>query len=180
MPVEVVLAVIGVVFSILTLFGVTIHLEKRQTWAALRKAIAILEGDIRRYAPDVVVGVSDGLVPAAVICLNFDIPDCLFLNLPISRGRSGERTLPQISFDYDLHGKKVLIVDNHIYSGFNLKAAVDFIRSRDPQDVKTLVIYKHVYNNPAIQPNLSAYKVTKTIKKVPWSYTKDHVEAYLS
>lgn len=179
---EVTSLVVGVVGLLVALAGLTtwrLQIRKPRTFRRVLKAIRKLEPEIRDFRPDVIVGLADGLVVAAILVLNFRVDQLLAIEAPVRsegeiRQTQFHRTFP------DLAGKRVLVVDLHIYTGTNLRAAVEIVRLSNPQEIKTLVLFRHNVPNRAIEPDMVADEASGTKAKVPWSMTREHRETYLT
>jgi len=178
MDINVVIGIISIMIGLLALLGIRITFRKKIPWRYITKGFKKVEPEIRRMNPDVVVGIADGVVTAAIIFTNLRIPLFYALDLPITYDEEKKR-ITKISGDVgNLTGKKVLVVDNHIYTGTNMAAAVDFLKRKNPNDIKTLVLFKHEMEGAKYKPEYFAYIIKKSRKKVPWSYTKEHETAY--
>ncbi|RNL78474.1 phosphoribosyltransferase family protein [Nocardioides marmorisolisilvae] len=174
-----VLSVAGLLVGLVGLTAWRLRISRPRTFRRVLKAIKKLEPEIRAYNPDVVVGLADGLVVAAILVLNFKIDQLLAIEAPVRAQGDMRQTQFYRTFP-DLSGRKVLIVDLHIYTGSNLKAAVDLVRLSQPDQIKTLVLFRHDVQNRAIEPNMVAQDAPGTKAKVPWSMTPEHRETYLT
>lgn len=152
---------------------------RRLSWKDIDTAIKKVQPDIIAAKPDVVVGISDGIVPGAIIALNLRIPALYWLDMPIIFDEGKRQTT--ITGDVgDLTGKTVLVVDNHIYTGTNMKAAVQFLETKNPRQIKTLVLFKQTVKTLAFEPDFYAFEVSGEVKRVPWGFREEHYQAYRS
>ena len=169
--------ILGVLFGLLALFGVTIRLRKKIYWCTIKKGFKKLEQEIRRMKPEVVVGLADGRIIGAIIVSNLRIEHFYAIDIPVECDESGDRTTKILGKEHvgDLSGKKVLLVDNHVYTGVNMAAAFNFLKSKNPAEIKTLVLFKHQIVKREI--DYFAFEIKGKRKVMPWSYTKEHETA---
>ena len=171
MDLGIILAIVGI---LLTILGVRIQFRKRIFWRAIDKAFKKLELKIREYNPDVVVGLADGRIIGAIISANLRIPDFYCIDIPIKKNTKGSREVKIYGEVGYIKDKKVLLVDNHIYTGTNMEAAFRYLKSKEPADIKKLVFFKHVAIAAAQHVDFVAFKIGGKRKKMPWSYTKEY------
>lgn len=174
-----ILGAIGVILGLVGLTTWRLRLQRPRTFRTVLKSLKNLEAEIRAYSPDVVVGLADGLVVAAIITLNYRVPQMLAIEGPV-RGTHNKRATQFHENFSDLGGKKVLLVDLHIYTGTNLRAAVELVSLSNPSEIRTLVLFKHEIPNRAIEPDYYARSASGAKAKVPWSLTPEHRETYLT
>jgi len=84
----------------------------------------------------------------------------------------GEELIP------DIKDKKVLIVDNHIYTGGSLQAVVKFIKKYNPKQIKTLVVFNHKLKKKLIEPDYIGKTFSSNRHLVPWSISEHHRVVY--
>ncbi|HEY3871606.1 MAG TPA: hypothetical protein VGM10_24815, partial [Actinocrinis sp.] len=113
------IGIAGLVVGVAALFKVSIDIRRRARWHHVVKAFRKLDNEIRHYRIDTVIGLSDGLVPAGILALNYRVNDIHFINSPVGR-RSG----CSVSHIPDLSGKTVALIDNHIYTGASMRDAM--------------------------------------------------------
>lgn len=142
------------------------------------KAIRELEPMIRESQFDVIIGLAEGLLVASIIALNLRIGKLYFIDAPYTYDSNGTRVITLIGNLPRLDGKRCLLVDNHVYSGANLAAAVAMVRAQNPMFLKTLVLFKHDSIAPNVAPDFFAEQYSGRIVKVPWSFTAEHKQAY--
>lgn len=179
--VNIIISVACFIIGLLAFLGVRITFRKKISWKEIEKAFKIVEPEIRRMAPDVIVGLSDGVVIGAIIATNLRIPLFYTIDISLTYDKNGVRIVNLQENIGDLTGKKVLVVDNHLYTGTNMKAAVEFLKRKKPKEIKTLVFFKHEVEGAAYKPDIYAYSISikeGKRKKVPWSYTQEHEAAY--
>lgn len=173
--------ILGLIIGILALFKLTIDVRRRTRWRAINRAIEKLEPRCRTKNFDVVIGLADGLVPAAILALNWRIPNIYFIDAPVANRASARRPEP-LNLDGipDLTGKRVLLIDNHIYTGTNMRAAVVALQARHPAEVVTAALFRHTGATSVFVPDESIYEVNGAVRNIPWSVTSDHRHHYLS
>ena len=62
--------VLNIVFSVLNYFGIKIQVGHRIPWKHVMRAVKKLDPDIRKYNPDVIIALADGMVVAGIIATN--------------------------------------------------------------------------------------------------------------
>ena len=173
------LAIASIAIGLLALPRLKRSLGRYHSWRVVVKAIRNLEDQIRELKCDVVIGLADGIVPAAIIVTNFRLGEFYFLDAPYAYTNDGRDRVVELYGNLpSLAGKKCLLVDNHIYTGTNLRAAVDYVRGRGAESVVTLVLFKHKVLAHAVEPDIYAYELSARVTKVPWSLSREHETAY--
>lgn len=175
--------VLNTVLSILNYFGIKVRFSTRISWKRLISAVKKIDPDIKKYNPDVIIGLSDGMVVAGIIATNISFSHFLSyytLGVEVQHDHDGERIIQLLGKEVipKLTGKKVLIVDNHIYTGVTLKKALDFLETRDAREVKSLVLFDHEIEEKVCNPNFKAYTIRGKRSRVPWSYSECHKSLY--
>lgn len=179
MDVNLLLSIAGLILGILSLIGIRIKIQRKVSWRQIDNAFKELEPRIRDYDPDVIVGVADGRIVGAIIAANLRIPDFYVIDMPIEYDDEGRRVIQINGAVGDIKNKKVLLVDNHIYTGTNMEAAFNYLMDKDPISIKKAVFFKHVVGAAAHHIDYYAYMIDGKRKVMPWSYTKEHDNAYL-
>jgi hypoxanthine phosphoribosyltransferase len=173
--------IIGLLIGILALFGITITLRRQFPWRAVLNGIKAVTPEIEALKPDVVIGLADGAVPAAVIALNCGIEFLYFIDARTSaRKEGGGATLGLMGLPARLDNHRVLIVDNHIFTGTNMRAAAEEVRSRGAKEVRTCAIFRHVYPSSIFKPDYYAREISGSIIPIPWSFSPHHAGAYIA
>lgn len=177
--ISLIIGIIGLFVGALGLFKWRIDIKRNYTWNDIIKAIKKLEADIKEYNPNVIIGLSNGLLAAAIIALNYRIQILYWIDSPVLFNEKAERTT-NISCEIgDITNKKVLIVDDQLYIGKNIKDTIDILKKQSPQEIKTLVLFKHTSRNALITPDYYAYeKDANDVRKVPWGFTAEFKAAY--
>ncbi|MEV6276918.1 phosphoribosyltransferase family protein [Nocardia sp. NPDC051832] len=176
-----IIGIVGLVFGVAAMFKWTIDLRRRARYRDVIKAISKLDGVIRHHRFDVVVGLADGLVPAAIIALNFRIPEVHFVDATVSLRRGNQQMAPiDVSHIPDLSGKSVLLIDNHLYTGTNMRTAVAALAANNASAIVTMALFKHQMSTAVFEPDHYVYKVNGRVRSVPWGITPEHRSEYLS
>lgn len=188
MEVSILIGIASFVIGLLSFLGIRIRRSSKISWRDVKRGFKKLELDIRKYDPDIIIGLADGAVIAGIIATNFCFScvtnfcfsPCYILGVTVTYEDKGKKTIKLLGKDAigDLSGKKVLVVDNHIYTGATLKETVEFVISKNPKEIKTLVLFNHEVEEKICAPDYYAYIIKGKRKKVPWSYTKDHEAVY--
>ena len=174
-----IISFIGVIIGLITLYQTKIDFRKRIYWRDIMKGFKKLQHSIGIFNPDVVVGLADGRIIGAIIAVNLRIPFFYTIDIPIKYDENNNRITEILGDVGNLRKKRVLVVDNHIYTGRNLETAVNFLKRKNPTEIKTLVLFKHEVEGFVHQVDYYAFNIKGTRKKMPWSYTKKHKMAYL-
>lgn len=161
---------------------------------SIREYSNVLADKVRDYEPDIVVGITmGGLYPAAEICRHLDLElDTVQISryrrqLPIINDipgvslffknilKSSEKSNPFLveHTKQNLEDKKVLLVDDDCNSEKTLNFGKDYLKTKNPKDVKTGVLFKLGGNPDFYATELSGAFMT------PWRETSPYYEAYL-
>ena len=125
-----------------------------------------------------VIGLADGRIIGAIIVANFRTPYFYVIDNPITYDEKEERINNIVGLVGNIKDKHVLLVDNHIYTGTNMEAAKKYLYNCGASKITTLVFFKHEVEAPATKIDYFAYTIKGKRKKMPWSYTKEHDNAY--
>ncbi|MFF7114191.1 phosphoribosyltransferase family protein [Streptomyces albogriseolus] len=166
---------LGLIVGVVALFKVSIDVRRRAKWRHVISAIKKLDGRIRHYNLDVVIGLSDGLVPAGILALNYRISEIYFINSPV-----GRRLPCNLSHIPDLSGKNVLLIDNHIYTGSSMREAAAALALKNPAQIVTIALFRHTVATAVFTPDHFVYTVNGKVRSVPWGTTPEHRGDYLS
>lgn len=172
--------ILGIIFGILSLTNVKLRLKlsKNISWRDIKKAFEKLEPEIRQINPDVVVGLADGRIIGAIIVANLRFPFFYTIDNPIKYDEKGKRIINIMGEVGNIKDKHVLLVDNHIYTGTNMEAAKKHLYELGASKITTLVFFKHEVGASASKIDHFAYTIKGKRKVMPWSYTKEHDNAY--
>jgi hypoxanthine phosphoribosyltransferase len=157
-------------------------------WAEFMESLELLSAHVETYRPDAIVGLADGMIAAAILSVNqptdrfagFNPIHCLGVRIRRSGNRSESRHIDLLGTDCipDLTGKKVLLIDDHIYTGATMQVAVDFLRTRNPLEIRTMVVFENEMEEKQFVPDIRGKTIKGGRKRVPWSYTEHHFKAY--
>jgi len=156
-------------------------------WDHELAAIKKVSDQVKAFDPDVIVGLNDGIVVAAILAINLPAKasshrPCYSLGVAItdSVAHPGVREMRLTGTDLipDLSHKRVLLVDDHIYTGISLGHAVRCVREHGATELRTLVLFESSLENKVFSPDITAFRMSGKRKKVPWSYTSDHFRNY--
>ena len=187
------LGVVGVIIGIPAVFGMTVTLRRRYNWRAVMLGVRDVATQIEEeeqkkthpWAPNMIIGLADGAVPAAMLALNLRIQRLYFVDAPTS-SRTDEvlanlfldNLPPKFNNEYD----KLLIVDNHIFSGNNMRAAVSAMVARGAcrENIRTCAILRNDYPSAAFTPDFTAKEFRGGKTAIPWSFSDGHKSAYVA
>jgi len=120
------------------------------------------------YRPDVVVAIANGgLVPARIIADFIDQLNILVVKIKFYAGPGQKLEKPElvVPIQVDLHGSKVLIVDDVADTGESLIVAVDHVESKGAGEVRTATLFYKPWSK--IKPDFYA-KETEEWIIFPW------------
>lgn len=167
---------IGVTISGITIREIYVRTrKKKKRWNDIVNAFNKLEPTIRDINPDVIVGLADGRIIGALIAVNLRMP--IFYSIDVRKDKDGACG-PVLGDVGNIDGKKVLLVDNHIYTGNNMREAINFLKSKNPKEIVTLVFFQHELSIGSIQINHYAEKFKGGRRVWPWSLTQEKKAAY--
>lgn len=189
--ITIVFTVIGAIGAIASLMGLLLYIyelkisgrkisvRRRVSWRSIKKGLEKLEPYVRKFKPDVIIGISGGgIVVGALIAVNWRFFPFYALDITSAQDeKGGRKIIIGENTIGDLTGKKVLLVDNELYTGQTMKEAMKFLdMHKHPEEIKTLVIFKlsapTVYN-----PDYCAYLIKRKII-IPWSYKEEFEKIY--
>lgn len=161
------IAVISLIASLVTifLFAENLHNRRQFGWKHVDKLIRKLLADMRvhGYIPEVIIGVGrGGAILAGILAGNLGhIP--LFVLDTVLEHTDGvsTATIRWTAHCPPLKDKSVLIVVGELYSGEDLKKGVEFVRKKNPREIKTATLLTH----PAasIHPDFVGFESTKPL-----------------
>jgi hypoxanthine phosphoribosyltransferase len=135
-------------------------------------------------APDVIIGVNSGIVPASILALNLFVSKLVFIHTMPEYDQVGVRaTPPKETLDKigNISNLRVLIVDDQYYSGDTMAAIFALVKSLPGADSATIQrfavsAYKSITKkvNLDVQPRL---QINGVLKKVPWVFS-DRLKAH--
>lgn len=157
-------------------------------WGEFMDSLALLSTHVETYRPDTIIGLADGMIAAAILSVNqasgkpvsFNPIHCLGVSIRRSGNRNESRHIDLLGTECipDLTGKKVLLIDDHIYTGATMQVAVDFLRTRNPLEVRTMVVFENEMQEKQFVPDVRGKTIKGGRKRVPWSFTEHHFNVY--
>jgi len=129
------------------------------------------------YIPDIVIAIArGGYVPARLLCDFLNVDDLLSIQV-LHWGRAAEITaVAHIKYPYevDLHGKKVLLVDDIVDTGDSVIVARDYILSKwRPSEVRVAAM-QWISPIAKIKPDYFVEEVKEWIwYQYPWTRLED-------
>jgi uncharacterized protein len=96
------------------------------------------------YKPDVIIAISrGGLVPARVLSDLLEVETLTTLKIEFYLEINETRTQPLITqgLGMPIEGCKILLVDDVADSGSSLKLALEYLKSKNPKEIKTATLY---------------------------------------
>ena len=137
-----------------------------------KKAVKKMKTD--GYKPDVVIALSrGGFVPARNICDMLIVKDLISLKVDhwgITATKDGKAKI-RYPLNIDLTGKKVLVVDDITDTGESMLVSLDFIKSLNPSDIKTVAAL-HIKTSK-FTPDYYGEEIDWMWVVFPWNYIED-------
>ena len=126
------------------------------------------------YRADIMVGLArGGWVLSRVLCDFLEIKDLVSLKVEhwgVTATPDGNAKI-KYPFKIDLSGKKVIVVDDITDTGQSMKVATDYIRTLNPDELKTATLM-HIERSD-FTPDYYGDKVQWKWYIFPWNYTED-------
>ena len=126
------------------------------------------------YRADIMVGLArGGWVLSRVLCDFLEIKDLVSLKVEhwgVTATPNGNAKI-KYPFKIDLSGKKVIVVDDITDTGQSMKVATDYIRTLNPDELKTATLM-HIEGSD-FTPDYYGDKVPWKWYIFPWNYTED-------
>ena len=139
----------------------------------LGKAVAkkIVESGFR---PDFMVGLArGGWVLSRVLCDYLGVKDLVSLKVEhwgVTATPDGRAQI-KYPFDIDLTGRMVLVVDDITDTGDSMILAVDYVREKNPAEVKTAAL-RHITGSKFV-PDYYGDEITWRWVVFPWNFVED-------
>lgn len=168
------LAVLSTFASVSTvyLFAEEMRSRRRFGWKQVTKLVREMLTDMRTrgYTPDLVLGVGrGGSILAGMLAGNMGHLPLAVLDTVLEHPQGVSR----VEFRFPdccppLRDKNVLIVVGELYSGEDLRHAIEFVRRRHPREIKTASLLTH----PAasVRPDFIGFQSAKPLS-APWRMT---------
>jgi hypoxanthine phosphoribosyltransferase len=126
------------------------------------------------YDADFMVGLArGGWVLSRVLCDFLGIKDLVSLKVEhwgITATPDGKAQI-KYPFNIDLSGRKVLVVDDITDTGDSMMVAVDYIRTLNPEEVRTATL-RHIKGSKFV-PDFYGDEIDWRWVIFPWNYTED-------
>lgn len=126
------------------------------------------------YDPDFMVGLArGGWVLSRVLCDFLGVKDLVSLKVEhwgITATPDGKAQI-KYPFNIDLSGRKVLVVDDITDTGDSMMVAVDYIRTLNPEEVRTATL-RHIKGSKFV-PDFYGDEIDWRWVIFPWNYTED-------
>lgn len=126
------------------------------------------------YDADFMVGLArGGWVLSRVLCDFLGIKDLVSLKVEhwgITATPDGKAQI-KYPFSIDLSGRKVLVVDDITDTGESMMVAVDYIKTLNPEDVRTATL-RHIKGSKFV-PDFYGDEIDWRWVIFPWNYTED-------
>jgi hypoxanthine phosphoribosyltransferase len=127
-----------------------------------------------RFKPDFMVGLArGGWVLSRVLCDYIGVKDLVSLKVEhwgITATPDGKAQI-KYPFDIDLTGRNVLVVDDITDTGESMIIAVDFVKSKNPDIIKTAAL-RHIEGSKFI-PDYYGDVITWRWVVFPWNFVED-------
>ncbi|MBS7620154.1 phosphoribosyltransferase [Candidatus Bathyarchaeota archaeon] len=126
------------------------------------------------YSPDLIVGLArGGWVLARVLCDLLRVKDLVSLKVEhwgVTATPNGKAKL-KYSFQMDLKGKRILVVDDITDTGESMMLAVEHVKTMNPSEVRTATL-RHI-NGSKFTPDYFGDEITWRWVIFPWNYVED-------
>ncbi|HDJ21922.1 MAG TPA: phosphoribosyltransferase, partial [Candidatus Bathyarchaeota archaeon] len=126
------------------------------------------------YRPDFMVGLArGGWVLSRVLCDFLGVKDLVSIKVEhwgVTATPDGKARI-KYAFDIDLTGRKVLVVDDITDTGESMMVAVDYVRTKNPEEVRTAAL-RHIQGSK-FTPDYYGDEITWRWVVFPWNYVED-------
>jgi len=126
------------------------------------------------YRPDFMVGLArGGWVLSRVLCDFLGVKDLVSIKVEhwgVTATPDGKARI-KYAFDVDLTGRKVLVVDDITDTGESMMVAVDYVRTKNPEEVRTAAL-RHIQGSK-FTPDYYGDEITWRWVVFPWNYVED-------
>jgi len=147
------------------------------TWGEIQRLARRLARLIQTsgYQPDIVIAIArGGYVPARLICDFLDIYNLSSIRVAHYTTGAHKNQVARLSspLNIDVHGLRVLIIDDVSDTGDTLQVTLDHVRSFNPTEVKIGVLHHKTVSS--IAPDFYAKKIIKWRWLIyPWAVIED-------
>ncbi len=126
------------------------------------------------FKPDIIIGLArGGWVLARVLCDLVGVKDLVSLKVEhwgVTATPDGKAKL-KYTFNIDLTGKRVLVVDDITDTGESMRIAVDYVQSLKPYAIKTVTL-RHISGSKFV-PDYFAEEIAWRWVIFPWNFIED-------
>jgi len=126
------------------------------------------------YRPDFMVGLArGGWVLSRVLCDFLGVKDLVSIKVEhwgVTATPDGKARI-KYAFDVDLTGRRVLVVDDITDTGESMMVAVDYVRTKNPEEVRTAAL-RHIQGSK-FTPDYYGDEITWRWVVFPWNYVED-------
>ncbi|MBI3413650.1 MAG: phosphoribosyltransferase [Candidatus Aenigmarchaeota archaeon] len=145
------------------------------TWEQFGSLVAALAEMVKKdYRPDVVVGLTrGGWAPSRVLCDHLGIKNLGSLKVEhwgVTATPDGSAKIKS-SLNADVKGRKVLVVDDLTDTGESMDLAVDYVKSREPAEVRTAVLMN--IRGSKFTPDYYVKEIGWKWVIFPWNFFED-------
>lgn len=138
------------------------------SWDQVEKMCEKIASETKKYKPEVLVGISrGGLVPVRIISDILDTHNIMIMRVQFYRSIGKATDEPKIvqGKNLDIHGKRVLVIDDIADTGKSLMVVKSHLRHKHPKSLKFVTL--HYKKHSTFKPD---FYVTETDKWViyPW------------
>jgi hypoxanthine phosphoribosyltransferase len=128
------------------------------------------------FKPDVIIALArGGVVPARIICDALILSDYISIKVDhwgVTAAKDGKARLRR-PVNWDLSGKKVLVVDDITDTGESIALAVDVVKGMNPSGLRTATIF-HI-DHSKFKPDFFAKEIPWRWVIFPWNKHEDLV-----
>ena len=148
-----------------------INLSWKQVDKDILEIIAKMKKD--KFEPDVIISIArSGLIPGAMIAYALENKELYVVKIDFSKKQNlgknqdlAERPIITQELNKNIHGLKVLVVDEMVVSGSTLKLMDIYMHIKHPKEVKYAVLYKQPWSE--FKPDYFAREI-KAWPLFPW------------
>ena len=132
------------------------------------------------FEPDVIISIArSGLIPASIIAYALGTKDLYVVKIDFSKGQKDgkdqdlrDRPIITQELNKEIHGLKVLVIDEMAVSGSTLKLMDMYMHIKNPAEVKYAVLYKQPWSE--FKPDYFGREV-KEWPIYPWKELRNEV-----
>ncbi len=154
-----------------------LQVRRRISWNKFIKSLtdARVLRDLGHAAPNLIIGLNDGIVPGAILARNLQINDLVYCR--VENPDNANQYIHGLE-GINIANSRVLIIDDQILSGRNMAVAYHAIqRLHGAESASLFRMAVFEYDVPAICHTLEIRPIARTkgqIKLEPWSFSDYH------